>query len=224
MCLMRILRHSALIAPVFALSLLGSATSPVLAGWKTPNWDNVPVPNWDKMSKVGPVQTPGSVDKPGDVEKPADTAPIPAPIEQPKAPTAPNGTTAVNTEELKCVRRISVVADALFDFDKFALRPDAEETLQAAGPQIAAAGTGPVVVNGYTDAIGTDAYNDKLSEARARAVRDWLVDHAFIPLDSEIKGFGKRNPVAPNTLADGKDNPEGRQKNRRVEIEVNTCG
>ena len=222
---MRILRHSALIAPFFALSLLGSAASPALAGWQSPNWSNVPVPNWDNVPKVGPIQTPGAVQAPGDVTAPVGNWQKPGPLEEPKGPwITPKGIEAVKTEELKCVRRISVVGDALFDFDKFGLRPDAEDTLLAVGPQIASAGNGSVVVNGYTDGIGTDAYNDKLSEARARTVRDWLVDHSFIPLNSDIKGFGKRNPVAPNTLADGKDNPEGRQKNRRVEIEVNTCG
>lgn len=194
------------ITPLVVLSLIGASADTAFAGWQTPNWSGVPVPDWDGMPNVGPIQQPGE-------------------IEVPKGPwQVPKGIQAIKAEERKCVRRISVVADALFDFDKATLRGDAEETLAAAGPQITAAGKGKVTVNGHTDAIGTDVYNDKLSEARARTVRDWLVDHDFIPLGSEIKGFGKRQPVAPNTYADGRDNPEGRQKNRRVEIDVDTCG
>jgi hypothetical protein len=53
-----------------------------------------------------------------------------------------------------------------------------------------------------------------LSKARARSVRDWLVSHQVLPYGSEIVGFGKSMPVAPNVFDDGSDNPEGRQKNR----------
>jgi len=154
----------------------------------------------------------------------------PGPIEQPKGPwltpgpiQVPKGIQAVKTETAPCLKTISVVADALFDFNKSTLRPDAEETLSAAGPQIASAGNHPVTVEGHTDSIGGDAYNDRLSLERASTVRDWLVAHQFIPAASGIKGFGKHEPVAPNTLPDGKDNPEGRQKNRRVDIAIDTC-
>jgi outer membrane protein OmpA-like peptidoglycan-associated protein len=202
---MRFHPGSALIAPLVTLSLLGPLGGAVFAGtWQTPNWDHVPKP--------GPIQTPGQVER------------ATAPVQTPGEIQVPKGIEAIRTENKACSLRISVVADALFDFDKADLRPEAEDTLAAAGPQIAAAGNHKVTVNGYTDGIGAAAYNDRLSEARARTVRDWLVDHGFIPLDSDIKGFGKRRPVAPNTFADGSDNPEGRQKNRRVEIEVDTCG
>jgi OOP family OmpA-OmpF porin len=83
---------------------------------------------------------------------------------------------------------VTVVADALFDFDKSVLRNDAVETLTAVGPEIAKAGKHPLVVEGYTDAIGSDAYNLKLSEERARAVRDWLARQGFI-------GASARNPA-----------------------------
>jgi outer membrane protein OmpA-like peptidoglycan-associated protein len=54
-------------------------------------------------------------------------------------------------------------------------------------------------------------------------VRDWLATNNFIPADSEIKGYGKKRPVASNTPPDGKDDPLGRQKNPRVKIAVNIC-
>ena len=90
----------------------------------------------------------------------------------------PKGINAVKTTVKKtaksCERRLSVVGDALFDFNKSDLRPDAEETLSAAVPEITKLGGRPNRIEGHTDSIGTDAYNQKLSEARARTVRDWL--------------------------------------------------
>lgn len=76
---------------------------------------------------------------------------------------------------------------------------------------------------GHTDAIGSDDYNDRLSEARAKTVRDWLASHAFVPAETGIKGMGKRQPIAANSKPDGSDDPEGRQKNRRVEVDIDTC-
>jgi outer membrane protein OmpA-like peptidoglycan-associated protein len=76
-------------------------------------------------------------------------------------------------------------------------------------------------VEGHTDAKGTDAYNDRLSQRRARSVRDWLVREAGVaPTRIGTLGFGERRPVAPNERPDGSDDPEGRQRNRRVEILV----
>ena len=119
--------------------------------------------------------------------------------------------------------RLSVFADALFDFDKANLRPDAEATLRAALPEIAKATGRPAYVEGHTDGKGSDAYNMKLSEARGRTVRDWLGANGAIPAATPIKAYGKRMPIAPNTTSDGQDDPEGRQKNRRVEIVFETC-
>ena len=82
----------------------------------------------------------------------------------------------------------------------------------------------PVVVEGHTDAVGNDAYNMDLSEKRAKAVRDWLVaQHYLENATSVVQAFGKTRPAAPNTNADGTDSPAGRQKNRRVEVVIDTC-
>ena len=62
-----------------------------------------------------------------------------------------------------------------------------------------------------------------LSEKRAITVRGWLVNHGYVPEGTPIEGLGQRNPVAPNTRPDGSDDPEGRQKNRRIEIVIDTC-
>jgi outer membrane protein OmpA-like peptidoglycan-associated protein len=139
----------------------------------------------------------------------------------------PKGINAVKTTVRKtaksCERRLSVVGDALFDFDKSDLRPDAEETLAAAVPGIEKLGGRPNRIEGHTDSKGSDAYNQKLSEARARTVRDWLAGRKVIPAATPIRGYGKSMPVAPNTRPDGKDDPEGRQKNRRVEVVFEGC-
>jgi outer membrane protein OmpA-like peptidoglycan-associated protein len=145
------------------------------------------------------------------------------PWQEPGEIQVPKGIQAVSTTKDECEERLSVVADALFDFDKSILRPDAEETLAAAGPEVGKLGGKPSVIEGHTDAKGTDAYNQKLSEARAATVRDWLADHGFIPAATPIQGYGEKRPVAPNTTADGKDDPVGRQKNRRVEVVFGRC-
>jgi outer membrane protein OmpA-like peptidoglycan-associated protein len=68
---------------------------------------------------------------------------------------------------------------------------------------------------------GSDFYNQRLSDQRAEAVRKWLVSKEGLKgVKFATKGYGVKNPVAPNTRPDGSDNPDGRQKNRRVEITV----
>ncbi len=115
--------------------------------------------------------------------------------------------------------RIELAADVLFDFDKATLLPKAQEALKQAEAVIRDKAKGTVRIDGYTDAKGSAAYNQKLSDKRAKAVRDWFVRQGGLTgVRFATQGFGARNPVAPNTHPDGSDNPEGRQKNRRVEI------
>ncbi len=116
--------------------------------------------------------------------------------------------------------RIDLAADVLFDFDKADLLPKAEETLQKAADLIKQRNAkGVVRIEGHTDAKGNDAYNQKLSERRADAVKRWFESHGLHERFSTA-GFGAKKPVAPNTKPDGSDDPEGRAKNRRVEIVV----
>ncbi len=77
------------------------------------------------------------------------------------------------------------------------------------------------MISGHTDSKGSEEYNQKLSEKRAESVKKWLIENAGVnPKIIEISGYGESRPVAPNTNPDGSDNPEGRQKNRRVEIVI----
>ena len=93
----------------------------------------------------------------------------------------------------------------------------------AAAPEIKKLGGKPSRIEGHTDSKGGDAYNMKLSEARATTVRDWMAKRDLVPPATPIKGYGKTVPAAPNAAADGKDDPAGRQKNRRVEVVFDTC-
>jgi outer membrane protein OmpA-like peptidoglycan-associated protein len=117
--------------------------------------------------------------------------------------------------------RVDLAADVLFDFDKADLLPKAEETLKKAADFVKERNKGGVVrIEGHTDAKGSDAYNQKLSLRRADSVRRWFADHGLKDLRFSTKGFGATQPVAPNAKPDGSDDPEGRQKNRRVEIVI----
>ena len=116
--------------------------------------------------------------------------------------------------------QIDLNADVLFDFDKADVLPKAEETLKKAADAIRERGPkGTVRVEGHTDSKGDDNYNMKLSVRRAESIRDWLVQKGGLSgVNFTTKGFGETQPVAPNANPDGSDNPEGRQKNRRVTI------
>ncbi len=121
----------------------------------------------------------------------------------------------------RCGTLIRIDASVLFDFDKATLRPEAGPVLQGVAKALAAT-TATIQVNGHTDSKGEDAYNQDLSERRAAAVVAALkADGLKAPMTPQ--GFGETQPVAPNTKG-GKDNPGGRQLNRRVElVSPETC-
>ncbi len=119
--------------------------------------------------------------------------------------------------------RIELAADVLFDFDKHDLRPEAVPSLQKVAEVLRSRAGSPVTIEGHSDGKGTDAYNQPLSEKRAQAVREWLVKKGGASAAGiTTKGWGKSKPIVPNTRPDGSDDPEGRKKNRRVEITVRT--
>jgi outer membrane protein OmpA-like peptidoglycan-associated protein len=79
----------------------------------------------------------------------------------------------------------------------------------------------PATIDGHTDGKGQADYNQKLSERRAKSVMEWLAKQGGVPASQmAARGFGMAKPIAPNTKKDGSDDPDGRQKNRRVEIRV----
>ena len=107
------------------------------------------------------------------------------------------------------------MSDVLFDTASYTLKPGAREKLaKISGIVLAHPGLN-LKVEGHTDSVGSDEYNQALSENRASAVREYLIDQGVPASAVTAQGFGKTQPVASN------DTPEGRQKNRRVELVVN---
>jgi outer membrane protein OmpA-like peptidoglycan-associated protein len=100
----------------------------------------------------------------------------------------------------------------LFDFDSADLRPDAEATLRELAQVLSSYATRPVRVEGHTDSIASDDYNQKLSERRAAAVVQWLGSNGVAATRLRSAGFGESKPVGDNGTA------AGRQQNRRVEV------
>jgi len=106
------------------------------------------------------------------------------------------------------------IGDVLFDTGKYELRPPAREALAKLSGIVLAHPGLQLTIEGYTDSIGSDVFNDLLSEQRALAVRTYLVGEGLPENTVVAKGLGKAMPVASN------DTPKGRQQNRRVEIIV----
>src|SRR5438552_3386501 len=115
---------------------------------------------------------------------------------------------------------MNLSGDVLFDYDKATLKPAAEEALKKVAVVLSQFPESIVTVEGYTDSKGSKAFNMQLSQERANAVKDWLVKDGNVPANITARGFGEQNPVAPNTNADGSDNPAARALNRRVSIVV----
>ena len=117
--------------------------------------------------------------------------------------------------------KVNLSADLLFDFDKADIKPAAEPELQKVATILKSYPKAQVAIEGHTDGKGNDAYNQTLSEKRATTVADWLIKNGGVNgANLRTRGWGKTKPVAPNTEPDGSDNPDGRAKNRRVEITV----
>lgn len=129
--------------------------------------------------------------------------------------------TDLAVQETETEIRIALSADVLFDFDSSDIKAEAAEALQQVAAMIREYPGQPVRIEGHTDSKGSDAYNQALSEDRALSVMDWLFDEAGLEgVGFETLGFGESVPAAPNELPDGSDDPDGRQKNRRVEIVI----
>jgi OOP family OmpA-OmpF porin len=112
------------------------------------------------------------------------------------------------------VEKISLRGDTLFDFDKSVVKPEGKAVLDKLVQQAKDLNLEVIVAVGHTDSVGTDAYNQKLSERRAAAVKAYLVSKGIAANRIYTEGKGEKSPVADNKSKDG------RSKNRRVEVEV----
>jgi outer membrane protein OmpA-like peptidoglycan-associated protein len=121
----------------------------------------------------------------------------------------------LGAQETELELRVELPSDVLFDFDKADIRPNAAPTLAHVATLIRAYPAGRALMEGHTDAVSSDAYNQKLSERRAEAVKRWLVEKENIEASRlATRGLGESRPVADNRT------DEGRQKNRRVEVVI----
>jgi outer membrane protein OmpA-like peptidoglycan-associated protein len=107
---------------------------------------------------------------------------------------------------------VANMSDVLFRSGSFELLPGARERLAKVSGIVLAYPTLHVAVEGHTDSVGSDDYNQQLSEHRAQAVRDYFVQQGINSTNVEARGYGKTEPIATN------DTAEGRQQNRRVEL------
>jgi OmpA-OmpF porin, OOP family len=133
---------------------------------------------------------------------PPPPAPPPAPPPPPPPPPPP------------AAEKVTLAADALFDFDKATLRKDATDGLDALVGKLTGVTLEVIVLVGHTDSVGAEAYNQKLSVRRAEAVKAYLVSKGIEANRIYTEGKGESQPVADNKTA------QGRAKNRRVDVEV----
>jgi OOP family OmpA-OmpF porin len=129
----------------------------------------------------------------------------PAPVVKP-AP-APKPAPVVVVKEV-------ITFNLLFDFDKSNIKDEMIPVLEQAKAILEEDPDVDFVISGHTDSIGTEAYNQGLSERRAASVKDWLVAHGVDAARLTTKGYGETQPKFDNSTA------EGRQLNRRVEMET----
>ncbi len=154
------------------------------------------------------VEHPDCVAKKAEPAKPAAPAAPAAPV-APAAPTAPAGGAAPASVK----QSITIQAEALFDFDKSVLKPGGKKSIDEAIAKMKDLDIDMIIATGHTDSVGTDAYNQKLSERRATTVKEYMVSKGLPAAKITILGKGETQPVATNKTA------EGRAKNRRVDIE-----
>jgi outer membrane protein OmpA-like peptidoglycan-associated protein len=114
---------------------------------------------------------------------------------------------------------LNLSGDVLFPFGADRLRPEAAEGLQQVVNMVRELRPRSMTIIGHTDGVGDASANRELSLRRARAVQRWLEERVGDAMPAVlVEGRGEAEPVAPNTLPGGGDNPEGRARNRRVEF------
>ena len=143
-----------------------------------------------------------------------DLTPKPAASPTPPPPPPVKPAAKPKPKPAPVAQKVTLAADVLFDFDKSILKNEGKNKLDDLAGKVKAVNLEVVIAIGHTDSIGSDAYNQKLSVRRAESVKAYLVSKGVEPNRIYTEGKGEKQPVASNKTKDG------RQKNRRVEIEV----
>lgn len=120
--------------------------------------------------------------------------------------------TTVTRQEDRLV--VTMSESIIFDVNSAALKPQSMQTLDQIAAVMKNNPDSDIIVKGHTDSTGAEKYNQDLSERRAKAVKNYLITKDVAAARITALGFGKTMPIAPN------DTPDGREKNRRVEIEI----
>ena len=144
---------------------------------------------------------------------PPPVAPAPPPP-PPAAPPPPAPAPAAVVPVAPTSEKVTFAADAFFDFDKSVLKPEGRAKLDDLASKMKGINLEVIIAVGHTDAVGGDAYNQRLSVRRSEAVKAYLVSKGVEKNRVYTEGKGEKQPVADNKTS------EGRAKNRRVEIEV----
>ena len=196
---------------IAAAALATVAGAQEIHNWKSTGgdvWKNSVGQCWRDASWTPATAAPGCDDAiVAPPPAPPAPAPVAAPAPAPKPAPAPAPAPAVAS-------KVTYAADAFFDFDKSVLKPEGKAKLDDLTGKVKGINLEVIIAVGHTDSVGSDAYNQKLSVARAESVKAYLVSKGIEKNRVYTEGKGEKQPVADNKTA------EGRAKNRRVEIEV----
>jgi outer membrane protein OmpA-like peptidoglycan-associated protein len=153
--------------------------------------------------------------KPKPVPPPPPPPPPPPAKPKPAPPPPPPPPPPAKPKPAPKVERTIILDDVLFDFDRSNVKPEAASILDRLVAFMNENKDKKVSLSGHTDNVGTEAYNQKLSERRVSSVQDYVVKKGVEASRVSGQGFGESKPIADNKTR------EGRAKNRRVEIKVN---
>jgi OmpA-OmpF porin, OOP family len=123
-------------------------------------------------------------------------------------------------KEVPAIDEVVVIDNVYYDFDSSTVRADSYASLDKIVSMLNQYPAMEIEIRAHTDNKGSEAYNKKLSDARAQSVVTYLVSKGIAQSRLQFRGYGAAMPVAPNQLTDGSDNPDGRQQNRRTEFKV----